>query len=171
MLAVAAALLGAAVASLVLHVLVRNETAGWAIGSVALFLVFSGLAVSLVVRKRKRMLCDPLIQIAQTAKAVALFHDYSLRVGKSADDEMRVPIDALNEMFGAIERRDAELARRREALEEEICLRNGEFRTVRARLQAIRNGSCNIIGSVCVCSGKVAGQVYRVKTRLPVLRC
>ena len=134
-LAVAAVLFAAGLVMLVFHGAARNGTAGWAVGPVALLLALCGLTVFLLVRRRKRSLCNPLIQIAQTAKAVALFHDYSLRVGKSADDEMRVPIDALNEMFGAIERRDAELARRREALEEEICLRNGEFRTVRARLQ------------------------------------
>ena len=133
-LTVVTALLAAGIAFLVLRGAARSLPTGLTVGSAALLLALSGLAVFLVARRLHRTISLPLMRLAQTAKAVTLFQDYSVRVRKSGDDELRVLIDAFNEMLGAIQNRDADLQRRREALEEETSVRNGELRTVRAQL-------------------------------------
>jgi CheY-like chemotaxis protein len=130
-----AVLLPVGVTMLVLHGAAANELTGRTMGLVVLLLGLSAMAAFLAARRLQRKIYSPLIQLAQTAKAVALFHDYSLQFASSENQELRAPVDALNEMLGAIRRRDTELVRCREALEEEICVRRGELRALKAQLQ------------------------------------
>src|ERR1035438_9082873 len=71
-------------------------------GETLLILTFSGLVSFPVARWLQRTVSDPLIHLCQTARAVTLFHDYSLRVRKSGEDEIGALIEAFNDILSAI---------------------------------------------------------------------
>jgi CheY-like chemotaxis protein len=128
----------AGIAFLAFHGANRNELTGGAIGSAVLLLALSGLAAYPVARRLQRTISIPLIQLAQTAKAVTLFQDYSLRARKSGEDELGMLIDAFDEMLASIQETRADCERQRGVLEDEVCARTGELRTVKAQLHQSR---------------------------------
>jgi len=65
----------------------------------------------------------PLLAIAGTARQMAQSHRFDQRVSLSAGDEVGILATSFNLMVGEIERRDAELARQRGLLEEEVVER------------------------------------------------
>jgi len=68
------------------------------------------LAVTLLIANRfRRLISQPIEQVATTAKAIARDHDFSRRVPRSCDDEIGQLIDAFNHMVGQIEDREHRL--------------------------------------------------------------
>jgi C4-dicarboxylate-specific signal transduction histidine kinase len=70
------------------------------------------------------VITEPIRALAETARAVADRHDYSLRASKSGDDEVGEFADTFNEMLAEIERRE-------DALRREIAERARAEREVR----------------------------------------
>jgi two-component system, sensor histidine kinase and response regulator len=62
----------------------------------------------LVAIKLQRLISDPIQNLAEAARRVSEGHDYSIRVTKSADDEIGTLYDNFNEMLRQIERREEE---------------------------------------------------------------
>ncbi len=60
----------------------------------------------------QRLTSDPVLELLQTARAVAKDKNYSLRVSKNNPIEMGTLIDGFNEMLAQIQERDANLERR-----------------------------------------------------------
>ena len=59
--------------------------------------------------KLQRMITAPLMRLAQTAREVAAGRDYSLRAGKSGEDELGRLVDSFNEMLSQLGEHAAEL--------------------------------------------------------------
>ncbi len=91
------------------------------------YLVFFGLmvvAVSLgayaMAERLQRVISDPLLELAWTAKMISSSRDYSIRAGKKSEDEVGVLIDGFNEMLAQIQIRDADLITARDDLERRV---------------------------------------------------
>ena len=155
MTALASALLAAAITSLVFHF-------GRSGGAVVL-LVLSGLAALPALRAARRRHSTPWIQLAQTAKSVTLFQNYSLRARQSGDRGTGTAVDAFIEMPGAIQKRDGDMERHREVLEEELCARNAELRTLKEELREA-NGR---VEAACRAQGQaLANTGHQIRTRM-----
>jgi signal transduction histidine kinase len=92
-----------------------------------LVLAFSGLIAYLCASRLRRLISEPVSHLAQTARAVTMQRNYSIRAVKTTTDELGTLIDCFNEMLSQIQRRDAELERRRDLLEEEVGIRTAEL--------------------------------------------
>ncbi len=112
------------------------------------------LVVIFASSKLQRLISDPILKLAQTAKRISREKDYTLRASKRGEDEVGALIDGFNEMLGQIEQRDAMLERHRDELESEVAARTGELRDVnrelesnQARLRAIVEGTASKTGA------------------------
>ncbi len=153
--AVAAALLAAALTALVFHF---GRT-----GGAVLLLAMAALAALPAIREARRRHAAPWMQLAQTARSVALFQNYTLRARGSENGEAGALVDAFNEMLGAIQKRDADQEHRRGALEDEVCARNAELRTLKEEL---REANARV-EAVCRAQGQaLANTCHQVRTRM-----
>ena len=91
------------------------------------YLLFFGLivvAVSLgayvMAERLQRVISDPILELAWTAKIITGSRDYSIRAGKQSEDEVGVLIDGFNEMLAQIQIRDADLSTARDDLERRV---------------------------------------------------
>jgi HAMP domain-containing protein len=80
-------------------------------------LALSILAALLISTRLQRVISDPILALARTAKAIAEDRDYSVRAHKLEDDEIGLFTDAFNQMLGRIEDQDAELRISRQKFE------------------------------------------------------
>ncbi len=124
-----------------------------------LLMVVTIIAAALLVvifasSKLQRLISDPILRLAQTAKRITLEKDYTLRAAKRGEDEVGALIDGFNEMLAQIEQRDAMLERHRDELENEVAARTVELRDVnselkanQARLRAIVEGTASKTGA------------------------
>jgi PAS domain S-box-containing protein len=92
-------------------------------------LVFAtSLLVALALSSRlQRVVSDPILHLAQTARSVALDKDYSVRAKQQSSDELGQLIDGFNEMLNQIQHRDAALQAARENLEQRVEERTSEL--------------------------------------------
>ncbi len=101
------------------------------------------LAAYLLSHVLQGTISQPILALAETAKAVSTRQDYSVRAPKLGEDELGVLTDAFNQMLGRIEdqknelqRYAAELERRVEARTHELQERNESLRRNAAELLA-----------------------------------
>jgi signal transduction histidine kinase/CheY-like chemotaxis protein len=102
-------------------------------------MLLAGASAYLIGARLQKVISDPVIHLAQTAKAVTMLKNYGIRAHKSSDDELGTLIDGFNEMLSAIQSRDVELQRHRECLEEEVLARTAELRRVNAQLSEAKD--------------------------------
>ena len=102
-------------------------------------LAISALLAYLLAARLQRVISDPVIHLAQTAKAVTVLKNYAIRAQRTTDDELGILIDGFNEMLSQIQRRDAELELRRDSLEEEVGTRTAELLRVNAELTGAKD--------------------------------
>jgi signal transduction histidine kinase/DNA-binding response OmpR family regulator len=88
----------------------------------------------------QRVISKPILSLTEVARSVSAAKDYSLRVGTTqrASDELGVLISCFDEMLAEIQRRDAELTRHHEHLEEEVTARTSELKATNTMLEAAR---------------------------------
>ena len=72
-------------------------------------------------------MADPLLRLADTARAVSARQDYALRATPHGSDEIGVLVTAFNDMLSQIERRDAELLSAKETLEQRVAERTAQL--------------------------------------------
>jgi len=77
--------------------------------------------------KLQTIISEPIAHVARTAKIVSLEKNYAVRAVKEKDDELGQLVDTFNEMLGEIGRRDEELLRHRDRLEQEVAARTAEL--------------------------------------------
>ena len=87
----------------------------------------------------QHVISRPISHLAETAKAVSLGKDYSIRACKEHTDEIGLLIDGFNEMLAEIQRRDQELKRHRDHLEEEVASRTQDLLKLNAELTQARD--------------------------------
>ncbi|WP_457652799.1 ATP-binding protein [Rhodocaloribacter sp.] len=104
--------------------------------AVLVFLVsiLVALALSLWLQ---RFITGPALRLLETTRTVSLKQDYAIRAVKESEDELGQLVDGFNTMLEEIQRRDAQLSRHRDQLEEEVAARTAELqRTNRDLIRA-----------------------------------
>jgi len=95
--------------------------------TVALVLLAAWLLTFLLSSWLQRLVADPLLRLADTARAVSARQDYALRATPHGKDEIGVLVTAFNDMLSQIERRDAELLAAKELLEHRVADRTAQL--------------------------------------------
>jgi len=105
----------------------------------ALVLVAAGALAFLLTVRLQKLISAPILHLAQTAKAVTFLRNYAIRAKRDSDDELGLLIEDFNAMLDEIERRDRELQRHRESLEEQVADRTAELRAANRSLEEARD--------------------------------
>jgi signal transduction histidine kinase/CheY-like chemotaxis protein len=104
------------------------------LGILGLIMVGS-LGIALLISSGvQRVISRPIVELAETARAVSHQKNYAVRASKRGEDEVGMLIDCFNEMLAQIQVRDEELGRHREHLEEEVAARTAELMAVNTQL-------------------------------------
>jgi signal transduction histidine kinase len=94
----------------------------------------AGLLISATAR---RLVAQPMVALAETARRVSRERDYSVRAAPHTDkDEIAVLIEAFNEMLVQIQERDTALNRARDQLELRVQERTAALRAANRELEA-----------------------------------
>lgn len=104
-----------------------HDRIGQYFGVVALVLCASLLVAFLISSGLQRMISAPILHLAQTARAVSVEKDYTIRATRNSRDELGTLIDVFNEMLGQIQERDARLQTARNELELRVEQRTKEL--------------------------------------------
>jgi signal transduction histidine kinase/CheY-like chemotaxis protein len=116
-----------------------RERMARAIGIIAAVLALSLLFAFLLAARLQNLISGPVLHLAQTAKAVTHLKNYGIRAVKQTDDELGMLTDHFNEMLAEIQRRDHDLEQHRDSLEDQVCARTAELRTMNAQLTGAKN--------------------------------
>ena len=120
------------------------------IGIAALILLGSTLLAFTMSARLERVISEPLLHLANTARAVTAEKNYSIRANKVGKDEVGQLIDGFNEMLEQIQKRDAELQKHRDHLEDEVARRTAEL-AQRVRLATLSAD----VGKVLIQTGEL----------------
>ena len=101
------------------------------LGIVCVVLVVTLISAYLMAVRLQRVIADPVLQLAETARIVWQRKDYSLRAERGRNDEVGFLIERFNEMLAGIEAREQRLERHREQLEQEVAARTAELRAMK----------------------------------------
>jgi signal transduction histidine kinase len=103
----------------------------------AIILLLCMVAGLLISSTARRLIAQPLVALAETARRVSRERDYSVRAEAHRDnDEIAILVDAFNEMLIQIQERDTALNRARESLEVRVQERTAALRTANRELEA-----------------------------------
>jgi len=105
-------------------------------GISAIVLVASLLAALLVSSVFRRAVAEPIVHLANTARAVSRDRNYSVRATPSGSGgELTVLVDAFNEMLVQIQERDGALQEGRDKLERRVQERTAELEAAKKELE------------------------------------
>jgi signal transduction histidine kinase/CheY-like chemotaxis protein/HPt (histidine-containing phosphotransfer) domain-containing protein len=105
--------------------------------------LLASLAVSgLLASRLRRIIAWPILQLARATETISRTSDYTLRVEKPGKDELGSLYDGFNSMLEQIQRRDAELERHHNHLEEMVAerTRDLEAKTKEALAASVAKG-------------------------------
>ena len=109
---------------------------------IILFMLASAAVTYVLSSILQRIISRPIFHLAETAKAVSVEKNYSVRATKHGDDELGQLIDGFNEMLGQIQQQDANLQQAHDKLEkanDELEKANDELeKNVQERTVALR---------------------------------
>ena len=105
------------------------------------FMLTSSSVAFAVASRLQKLISEPILELAQTARTVSAEKDYSVRVSKRSNDEVGLLIDGFNEMFEQIQDRDDKLQSHRDHLEEQVAARTEELLTVNAQLTTAKESA------------------------------
>jgi signal transduction histidine kinase/CheY-like chemotaxis protein len=94
-----------------------------------------GMVAYLIGIRLQKLVSEPVVHLAQTARAVVSGKDYAIRAVKRTDDELGQLVEGFNEMLAEIQRRDDELRGHRNRLEEQVRERTLELSQVNHQLR------------------------------------
>jgi signal transduction histidine kinase len=111
----------------------RSQYLGIGTGVLVISLLVAGLLSWLM----QRTISAPIVQLAETARAVSNERDYSMRAGPAGDTrEITVLVDAFNDMLTQIQQRDRALHEAQNELERRVLKRTEELDAVNKELEA-----------------------------------
>lgn len=114
---------------------------------VGLILAFS--AAWILVKKLKTYIAQPVSNLANVVKEVALKQDYSVRVNTSNNkDEIGELINGFNHMLIQIEGRDLALIEHREHLESEVDKRTAELRLAKEQAESASRAKSQFLANM-----------------------
>ena len=96
-------------------------------GIVSVILLGTWLLAFALASGLQGIILDPIAHLGRAAKIVSRQKRYSTRAVKVADDDLGQLTDVFNEMLSEIERRDEDLLRHRDRLEQEVEARTAEL--------------------------------------------
>ncbi|MCI0626864.1 MAG: response regulator, partial [Acidobacteria bacterium] len=103
---------------------------------IAVFVLVLSLLGAIVLSARlQRVVSQPILSLVKTAQRVSKEQNYSARARKYGNDELGSLADAFNDMLAQIERRDQQLARYREDLEEKVAARTSDLQVANVQLR------------------------------------
>ncbi len=102
--------------------------------SAAAIILVLGVTLCLTLYFR-RTISDPILELASTAQTITASGNYGLKARADYPDETGMLARAFNEMLGEVRKRDAELMRANEGLEEKIALRTHELEEAKQRAE------------------------------------
>src|SRR5688572_13700098 len=98
---------------------------------VVLVIVISFILAYLISIRLQRVISGPILSLAETAKAISLRNDYSVRaVIRSGTDELGALTDAFNHMLIQIQHQNKTMSEFNQLLEQKVAERTVEFETV-----------------------------------------
>jgi signal transduction histidine kinase/DNA-binding response OmpR family regulator len=105
-------------------------------GICAIVLAGSLLAALLVSSMFRRAVAEPIVHLAETARAVSRDKNYSVRATPSrSGGELTVLVDAFNEMLVQIQERDGALQKGRDELEQRVRERTAELEAAKKEVE------------------------------------
>src|SRR5712692_5956926 len=105
-------------------------------GICAIVLTGSLLAALLVSSMFRRAVAEPIVHLAETARAVSRDKNYSVRATPSGSGgELAVLVDAFNEMLVQIQQRDGALQKGRDELEQRVQERTAELEAAKKEVE------------------------------------
>jgi len=102
------------------------------------------LAAYLLSRVLQGAISQPVLMLAETARAVSDRRDYSVRAAKLGEDELGVLTDAFNHMLSRIEAQDRALRESKEGLEQRVAERTHELEE---RNEALRHNAAQLLAA------------------------
>ena len=102
------------------------------------------LAAYLLSRVLQGAISQPVLMLAETARAVSDRRDYSVRAAKLGEDELGVLTDAFNHMLSRIEAQDRALRESKEGLEQRVTERTHELEE---RNEALRHNAAQLLAA------------------------
>jgi signal transduction histidine kinase len=102
------------------------------------------LAAYLLSRVLQGTIAEPILALAETAKAVSTRQDYSVRAPKLGEDELGALTDAFNQMLGRIEDQKDELQRYASDLERRVEERTHELQE---RNESLRRNAAELLAA------------------------
>ncbi|HTP66071.1 MAG TPA: ATP-binding protein [Geobacteraceae bacterium] len=102
----------------------------------AIIMLAASCAAFLMSSRLQRLISEPILSLAETAKTISREKNYSLRAEKPGRDEIGTLIDGFNEMLAQIQERDTRLAQYSEHLEEVVASRTAELKKANEKLLA-----------------------------------
>ena len=107
----------------------------YAVIAVGVFIV-SGFVAFLISLQLQKLISGPILTLVQTARAVTIEKNYSVRAIKKSSDELGTLIDAFNEMLNQIQERDSALQASHVELENRVSERTSEVVNSLSLIQA-----------------------------------
>lgn len=104
-----------------------------------LVLVGSFFVAYLVSRRLQKRITDPIHSLAETARSISQFKDYSVRATPSDVDELRVLTKAFNQMLEQIEAKNAAITAFNQKLEQKVHERTAELEQAKDDMEVINN--------------------------------
>jgi signal transduction histidine kinase/ActR/RegA family two-component response regulator len=107
-------------------------------GVIILLFLAASLAVTFLLSSfLQRIISRPILQLAGTARAVAVEKNYTVRAAKHGADELGQLIDGFNEMLTQIQERDAALQQANDQLEKRVQERTDDLQQQLARISLL----------------------------------
>lgn len=117
------------------------DNSGWLqqqlfrLGTVFGLFIISLVVALLFAQRLQRVVTEPVLALAGTARRISKRRDYSLRAEKLSRDEIGVLVDDFNEMLNQIQVRDAELQKNHAHLEEKVLSRTAELEELASKFE------------------------------------
>ncbi len=104
---------------------------------IVMIIILAASYVAFLLSSRlQKVISEPLLNLAETAKKISREKNFSLRATKHGQDEIGILIDGFNEMLAQIQERDIRLAIYSEGLEEQVSRRTAELKDANQELQS-----------------------------------
>lgn len=123
------------------HIMVISDLSYWEdrqvfhLGIAVSLLLLSLLLALLLSSRLQRLVSEPILKLAETARRVSNERDYGLRADKLSSDEIGTLVDDFNNMLSQIQLRDHELQKIRDQLEEKVQARTLELTELTRQLE------------------------------------
>jgi len=104
------------------------------LGIAVLVMLGSSILALLLSTRLQRLISLPILHLAEVARSFSAEQNSAIRGVKHSQDELGIITDGFNGMLGELQRRDEELERHHDHLEEQVAARTAELVAMNAQL-------------------------------------